>query len=183
MMREGDLIFDFTDAEDAFKFDQMNPSLPNYHGIGEMNRVDFVVEFESVSVFVEVKDPSSPKSRPEAVEQFLAKLEDGTLSDTFASKFMDTFIYRWAEEKANKPIHFISLVTLDIAQLTVLSDEIAKKLPPIGIPAKSRWTRALVASCQLFNLETWNENFPQWPVVRESSVALGQGSLSFNDGG
>lgn len=29
-----------------------------------------------------------------------------------------------------------------------------------------RWRRQLVENCQVFNLETWNETFPGWPVTR-----------------
>ena len=56
-LNERDIEIDFTDAIDAFVFDQMQSDQPNYHGIGEMHRVDFVVEFVDAIVFVEIKDP------------------------------------------------------------------------------------------------------------------------------
>jgi len=166
---ERDLCIDFTDALDGFVFDQMKPTLPNFHGIAVMHRVDFIVELPDAWLFVEVKDPGNPKAQAEGLHKFFTELNNGTLGNTFAGKFMDSFVYRWAEEKTNKPIHYISLVTLDAALLLNLSDEIAKKLPPMGMPTP-RWQRQLFANCQVFNIETWNENFPKWPVTRLSAV-------------
>ncbi len=164
-LRERDLCFDFSDAISGFVFDQVDEKLPNFHGISEMHRVDFVVEFDEAIIFVEVKDPDNPKAQRKGVEKFLGQLNDGTLSNTFANKFIDSFIYRWAEEQVHKPIHYICLVTLDAELLLNFSDEICKKLPPFGktIP---RWKRNLFESCQVFNIETWNENFPKWNVSR-----------------
>ena len=45
------------------------------------------------------------------------------------------------------------------------SDEIAKKLPPMG-KSVPRWKRQLADNCQVFNIELWNASFPKWPVVR-----------------
>ena len=167
-LRERDLEFNFTDAIDAIVFDQMKATQPNYHGIGEMHRVDFVVELDDKIVFVEVKDPGNPKAQPKGLEKFYGELVDGTLCDTFAAKFIDTFLYRWAEDLLHKPVHYISLVTVfddDDELLPNFSDEIAKKLPPMG-KSIARWRRQLVENCQVFNLAQWNENFPQWPVTR-----------------
>lgn len=110
-LRERDLEIDFTDAIDAIVFDQMKANKPNYHGIAEMHRVDFVVELEEAILFVEVKDPGNPRAQAEGLEKFYAELKSGTLGDTFAAKFIDTFLYRWAEERLHKPVHYISLVT------------------------------------------------------------------------
>ena len=167
-LAERDLSFDFTNAVDGLIFDQMKPTLPNFHGISVMHRVDFVVEMVEAWVFVEVKDPGNPNAQAKGLAKFFGELNDGTLSGTFAAKFIDSFVYRWAEGKVNKPIHYISLVTLEPALLLSLSDEIAKKLPPMGMPTP-RWQRQLVENCQVFNIDTWNENFPKWPVTRLSA--------------
>ena len=167
ILEENDLRFDFTNAINAFVFDQMNSSLPNYHGVNNMSRVDFIVELDNAVLFVEVKDPDHPDSTPELLERFLAKLENGKLGTTFASKFIHTFLYRWAEEKLTKPIYYLSLVTLDNAQVVQLSDEIIRKLPPLGVSVP-RWRKQLFENCQVFNLETWNMSFPQWQVTRIS---------------
>lgn len=165
-LRERDLEIDFTDAIDAIVFDQMKSNQPNYHGIAEMHRVDFVVELEAAILFVEVKDPGNPRAQAEGLEKFFAEVKSGTLGDTFAAKFIDTFLYRWAEERLHKPVHYISLVTFeDSGLLPNFSDEIAKKLPPMG-KVMPRWKRRLAENCQVFNIELWNQSFPKWPATR-----------------
>ena len=169
ILEENDLRFDFSNAIDAFVFDQMDSSLPNYHGVNNMSRVDFIVELNEAILFVEVKDPNHPDSTPEILERFLNKLDNGKLGATFASKFMHTFLYRWAEEKLTKPIHYLSLVTLDSAQVINLSDDIIRKTPPLGVTVP-RWRKQLFENCQVFNIDTWNDNFPSWQVTRISQL-------------
>ena len=165
-LRERDLEIDFTDAIDAIVFDQMKADKPGYHGVGQMHRVDFVVELEKAILFVEVKDPGNPKAQAEGLAKFHGELQDGTLSDTFAAKFIDTFLYRWAEDCLNKPVHYVSLVTLGDSSLQPnFSDEIAKKLPPMG-KSVPRWQRQLAENCQVFNIDLWNQSFPKWPATR-----------------
>jgi len=170
-LTENDLEIEFTNAVSGFVFDQMKPKEADFHGISQMHRVDFIVELEEAILFIEIKDPGNPKAQAKGLEKFHTELDDGTLSSTFASKFLDSFVYRWAEDQVKKPIHYISLVTLDTALLLNLTDDIIKKLPPMGKPVP-RWTRALFESCQVFNIETWNENFPKWPVTRISDKAV-----------
>jgi len=168
-LRERDIEIDFTSAIDALVFDQMKRNQPNYHGIGEMCRVDFVVELDTAIIFVEVKDPSSPKARTEGLTKFQQDLNDGTLSAKFAAKFVDSFFYRWAEDKLSKTVHYLILVTLDSGVLPNLSDEVAKRISPAG-KSCTRWQRHPVQNCQAFNIETWNQNFPKWPVTRLASI-------------
>ena len=171
-LKERDIEIDFTNAIDALVFDQMKSDQPNYHGIGEMHRVDFVVEFDEAIVFVEVKDPANPRAQAKGLEKFQKELNNGTLSATFASKFIDSFFYRWAEDRLSKTIYYLNLVTLEGELLPNLSDEIAGKLSPSG-KSSPRWQRHPVQNCQVFNIETWNENFPKWPVTRLTVAAVG----------
>lgn len=165
ILRERDIEIDFTDAIDGMVFDQMDRNRPNYHSIGEMHRVDFIVEFEDAILFVEIKDPGNPRATERGLMKFYNELENGTLSSTFASKFIDSFFYRWAEDRLSKTVYYINLVTLESEFLPYLSDEIAKKLSPSGKNAP-RWRRHPVQNCQVFNIDTWNDNFPQWPARR-----------------
>ncbi|CAN7734994.1 hypothetical protein LJR029_004955 [Caballeronia sp. LjRoot29] len=171
-LRERDLEIDFTDAIDAIVFDQMKSNKPNYHGVAEMHRVDFVVELEKAILFVEVKDPGNPRAQAEGLEKFYEKLRNGTLGDTFAAKFIDTFLYRWAEDLLRKPVHYISLVTLEDSELLPnFSDEIARKLPPKG-KVMPRWKRQLAENCQVFNIDLWNQSFPKWPAMRIAQAEI-----------
>ncbi len=81
----------FTDAIDGMVFDQMDRNRPNYHSIGEMHRVDFIVEFENAILFVEIKDPENPRATERGLSKFYDELENGTLSSTFASKLIGNF--------------------------------------------------------------------------------------------
>ncbi len=168
-LKERDLEINFTDAIDGLIFDQMKSDLPDFHGIGEMHRVDFIVEFDEAILFVEIKDPGNPRAQAKGLKKFHAELNNGTLSATFSAKFIDSFLYRWAEDKITKPVFYINLVTLDAELLPSFSDEIAKNIPPMG-RTLPRWKRHLVENCQVFNIETWNENFPKWPVTRLASA-------------
>ncbi|WP_180108073.1 hypothetical protein [Acinetobacter sp. YH12085] len=165
-LKERDLEFTFSDAIDAIIFDEMNDkSAANYHGVGAMHRVDFVVEFEEAIVFVEVKDPGNPKARTEGLQQFYDDLANDVLAKTFVAKYIESFIYRWAENRLDKPVHYLSLVTMDEELLGNLTDGIMRKMPPMN-KAVPRWKRQFVNNCQVFNIDSWNENFPKWPVKR-----------------
>lgn len=168
ILSEGDIQINFTDAIDALVFDQSDPRLPNYHGIRKMTRVDFIVELTDAILFVELKDPANPKATKAGLLKFYDKLRCGELGEVFYSKFVNTFFYRWAEKKIKKPLYYINLVTIAHEETLNLSDEIEKKLPPIGLPV-DRWERPVLKNCQVFNIETWNDSFPKWPAVRISS--------------
>ncbi len=168
-LKERDIEFTFSNAIDAIIFDEMkDKSADNYHGVGAMHRVDFVVEFEEAIVFVEVKDPDNPKAKSEGLQKFHDELANDVLAETFVAKYIESFIYRWAEDKLNKPVHYLSLVTMDEELLGNLTDGIMRKMPPMN-KAVPRWKRQFVNNCQVFNIDSWNENFPKWPVKRVSA--------------
>lgn len=169
-LQEADIEIDFTDALDAFVFDQMDMTLPKYHGIGQMKRVDFIVDMPDYVAYIEIKVPSFRPEFVDARREFLEELSDGTLGLLFAEKLKETFIYGWAEQKALKPIRYFSLVTLDSPMNLTLSESIQRKLPPTGTPKKCRWKRPFVSAVGVFNLETWNAAFPNWPARRISAV-------------
>lgn len=167
---ERDIEIDFTDALDAFVFDQMVKTLPKYHGIGQMHRVDFIVDMPDYVAYVEIKDPVLRPEYPDQARQFLNEVNDGSLGLLFAEKLKATFIYGWAEEKALKPIRYLSLVLLETPMTLILSESILRRLPPTGKPKMCRWKRPFLTAVGVFNLDTWNENFPNWPARRIASI-------------
>ncbi|MEE6160649.1 MULTISPECIES: hypothetical protein [Cylindrospermopsis] len=67
------------------------------------------------------------------MEKFWEELKNGSLSRTFANKFVDSFLYRWAEEKIHKPVDYLNIITLDDAVLLDnFSDENKKGDPSYG---------------------------------------------------
>jgi hypothetical protein len=153
--------FDFLEAVDAFVFDEKDKTKPTYHGLSHaMKTVDIIVELENHYLFIEVKDFFSP-------QDYQGKDHFNHLKQVLKYKYRDTFLYRWAEQKIDKPIHYLCLLTLENALISRMNKAIRLELPwgkPIG-----RWERSIVEACVVLNEERWNTNFPKWPVKRTSS--------------
>lgn len=162
ILAEEDLEFNFSDAVGAIKFDDCDHALTHC-----MKAVDFVVELAEAYLFVEVKDPSHPSACTENTEGFRVRATNGKLRDDIVKKFRDSFLYRWAENKMEKPVHFLSLITLEEALLNNFQDDLYRHLPFVG---PVRWARKIAESCHVINIEAWNRNFPKWPVRRLSAT-------------
>lgn len=152
--------FDFTDALEAFVFDEQDKAKSTYHG-QPMKAVDILAEFEEASVYVEIKDFHAP----ERYDPVLGK-EGGfnCLKTRLKYKYRDSYLYRYAEDRVEKPIHYICLLNFDNALNTRMQKALRRELP-LG-KASLRWKREIVRSCQVVNLERWNRNFPKWPASR-----------------
>lgn len=162
--------FDFTDAIDVFVFDEKIKSKPKYHGLSHaMQAVDLIVELKNDYLFVEVKDFHAPDDYnfKKAVNEKPDKQQReyfNHLREVLKHKFRDSWLYRWAEDKSEKPICYLCLLTLDSAMITVMNKELRKQLP-VGC-AGPRWTGEVARNCTVVNLDRWNNNFPKWPVSR-----------------
>jgi len=163
--------FCFEDALNAFVFDETDSSKPTFHG-APMKGVDIVAEFNNDYIFIELKDYDDP-----AIYDITQVSEDANekkarqdgfkwLKNYLKYKFRDSYLYRHAEQKVDKPIHYICLTTFDNA-LNSRMQKILKRELPVG-RASPRWTHELAKSCQVINMATWNKNFPKWPVTRLS---------------
>lgn len=150
--------FDFMDAIDAFVFDEKDKNLPTYHGLSHaMKAVDIIVELENDYLFIEVKNFYSP-------DDYQSGDCFNHLRNVLKYKYRDTFLYRWAERKIDKPVRYICLLTLENALISRMNKEIRIQLP-LSRPVE-RWERSIVDSCVVLNKERWNHNFPKWPVSR-----------------
>ena len=179
-LTEGDLKFNFPDAIAAMQFDG------DEHGLSHcMKAVDFIVEFANYFLFVEVKDPELPpalalkaaahvvEARKQAITDFTRKFQSGNLRNELVTKFRDTFIYRWAENRLEKPIHYFVLLELPSVDKTFLGPELQRLRGGIpysspGLPCK-RWTNSIAGECQLLDIESWNRNL-KWPIERLSDL-------------
>jgi len=158
ILQEGMLQFDFVDAIDAFKFDEQARTLATYHGLSHcMKAVDFVVEYNDHYLFVEIKDPQDPN-------RYGSEQDKSALIKNLTTKFRDTFLYRWAEDKLDKPVRYQCLVELDNAQTLYLMNQLKNQLPTDKQP--TRWQRPLAHLCAVANRETWNITFPNIQVNR-----------------
>lgn len=166
-----DYRFNFTDAINAFKFDETDPASPNFHG-APMKAVDIVTELVDAYLFVEVKeypasyDPEEISSEKACDEIDCAKRQKhfNWLKNFLKYKHRDTFLYRYAEEKTDKPIHYLCLLNFDDAMNSSMQKDLRKELP-VG-KASGRWLKSIADSCQVLNLAAWNRNFPKWPAQK-----------------
>lgn len=164
--------FDFTDAIHVFVFDEKDKSKATYHGL-PMKAVDIVAELSEAYLFVEMKDfhdPAMYEGLQTDTDEMMKEKRDHFkwLKNYLKYKYRDTYLFRHAEQKVDKPIHYICLLTFDNALNTALQKTLRKELP-VGL-ASRRWKREIVTSCQVVNITKWNENFPKWPVSRLSTA-------------
>lgn len=163
--------FDFTNAIDVFVFDEKDKTKATYHG-QPMKAVDIVAEFDDAYVFVEMKDFDDPamydtKSFVSEEELKEKRAHFKWLKNYLKYKYRDSFLFRYAEQKDDKPIHYICLLTLDNAQITTMRQALQRELP-VGLASK-RWKQQIVQSCQVVNVAKWNSNFPKWPVIHTAA--------------
>lgn len=167
--------FRFEDALEAFVFDEKDSTKPTFHG-APMKGVDIVAEFAEAYVYVELKDLDDPS----IYDVLGASTQDETKSkqDSFKwlknylkYKFRDSYLYRHAEQKVDKPIHYVCLINFDNALNSRMQKSLKEELP-VGKKSR-RWVQALATSCHVVNLDKWNENFPKWPVTRLAAAAAG----------
>ncbi|MCX7949793.1 MAG: hypothetical protein N2509_06735 [Treponemataceae bacterium] len=160
---EGNLQISFPPTARVRKFDDIT------HGLSHcMKAVDFIVEYDKKYYFIEFKDPYASgipdKERAKFLEQFL----DGKIDEDLKYKYRDTFLYEWASEHIDKPIYYCVLVAIDTltpADLLNRTDALKRKIPLEG-PASGVWKRHFITGCAVFNIATWNQRLPAFPVKR-----------------
>lgn len=153
--------FDFPKAINVFKFDEENKSLPTFHGASHaMMGVDIMVELPDRYLFIEIKNPKNgaadyaPKKK--CKECGHKENPTATLVSNLTRKCRDTWLYRFCEDKIDKPCHFICLITLDDAMLlqilTLLRNTTPDKMP-------ARWKHHFIESVSAVNPAAWQRNF------------------------
>lgn len=140
-----------------------------------MKGVDIVAEFDEAYVYIELKDYDDPSicDVPSALNDDEKKSRQKSfkwLKNYLKYKFRDSYLYRHAEQKVEKPIHYVCLLTFDNALNSRMQKALKKELP-VG-RASRRWVQPLATSCHVVNVDKWNRNFPKWPVTRLSSAAV-----------
>jgi hypothetical protein len=168
---ENDLQFDFPNVVNAMKFDQDDSDHPEFHDLRNMPKVDFIIEETDAIFFIEVKDPGKPGAADVGSTRFLKKVVNGTLEASLIEKYIFSFFFRWAEEKLEKSVHYITLVTLETGLLQTIIDGLEDQLSRHFSQQSIRWERNPLTSCQVHNIETWEAVFPDWPITRLSAVA------------
>ena len=162
-LTEGKLQITVVGAISARKFDG------DCHGLSHcMKAVDFIVELNDHYLFIEFKDLQNPEALEKNRRRSIESFKSGKLDEDFKHKYRDSFLYEWMSGRADKPIDYFilyALDTLDKTQLTRRTDALKSKLPLRG-PGGLTWCRPIVRSCAVFNIDTWNQYLPHYPVAR-----------------
>ena len=166
ILTEGNLRFDFSAALNVRRFDDQAT-----HGLSHcMKAVDFIVELQRRTIFVEVKDPDNPNAKPANRSTFIQELQSGVLENQFTHKFRDSFLYEWASDSLRKPVHYVVLVALQSltsADLLTRTDAL-KRVLPAGRGLPRCWARPIAGGCIVVNLATWSSHplLGRFPVSR-----------------
>jgi hypothetical protein len=144
-----------------------------------MKAVDFIVELEDRTLFIEFKDPEHSGGKRADRKKFVEKFLSGRIDEDLKYKYQDSLLYQWAAGKLKKPIFYFVLVALEslsAPELMARTDELRRILPVTG-PPSGEWKKPIVSGCAVFTIETWNRHLPEYPVSRRLSRA-GDGALS-----
>ena len=163
VLREGELEFVFDGVLNARKFDGDD------HGLSHcMKAVDFVVELANSYLFVEVKDPQQSQAQQINGQGWVDRFTSGKLDQDLKYKYRDSFLYEWASGRADKPVIYVVLVALDSLDDAIIGTrgrELRRNLPLSG-PESQPWIRPIADQCLVFNIESWNRTFSDYPVTR-----------------
>ncbi len=165
-------LIDFTDAMHAFKFDETDKTSPTFHGVTALKAVDIIAELSDAYLFIEVKEYAGSydtekdwgEKECDEINCIKRKKHFEWLKNYLKYKFRDSYLYRQAENKVNKPIHYICLLNFDNALNTKIAKSLKTELP-VG-KKTTRWISEISNSCQVMNLDAWNRNFPKWPAKK-----------------
>ena len=174
-LSEGDLRLMLPEPVTGRKFDGAQHDLSHC-----MKAVDWILELPDRIYFIEVTDPDDPRAREHRERvRFLQSFrsdkrtkEATRFIKNLVVKFRDSFLYEWACNRVDKPISYYVIVasdTLDAALLVTRTDDLKCELPA---KLHAGWTRVIAHGCCIFNVASWNNAFPECPLVRISDAGL-----------
>lgn len=166
-----ELLFKFPDEVEWDELDKQGVTLPV-----RMKFVDLVIERDADVLLVEIKDPSHSKSPDRERNSYLRRLLDNSvLTQELTPKARDSYTFLHLMERDGKPFKYIVLIGLDAfdpsQQKAVLAGFKDRLMADIRCEAYEAWKRKYIADCAVLSVETWNENFPNWPVTRLDAAA------------
>lgn len=157
--------FDFSDALDAFVFDEKRKGTHRFHGF-PMKGVDIIAEFPDSYIFIELKDIYEVADYDIIADANAENVKKSFkwLKNYLKYKFRDTLLFRIQEGKNDKKIHYICILdSFDNALNGAMKKALKSELP---IKKHRLWQSPLASSCQVMNLSAWNSAFPKWTGVR-----------------
>lgn len=172
--REGNIEITFPANAKVRRFDDSQS-----HGLPHcMKAVDFIVEEQERTLFIEFKDPEIPlkerkdprilRARKRAREEFIKKFTSGGLDKDLKYKYRDSFLYEWASGRMHERIRYCVLIGIDgltKSDLGRRTDGLKGKLPA-SVPSRVAWKHRIVHDCLVLNIDAWNSRLPDYPVSR-----------------
>lgn len=151
-----------------------------YNGVrNRMKSVDVIAEFPNEYLFIELKNYQTgsiefrcPLWDVKKLKKSICPLSTDDerripatikrIAHDLRSKYFDTFIYLFAEDKLNKPVNYICVVEGCDSALTLRLNEILLQQIPKGIPEKTKWKRPIIKNIAVVNVDGWNKIFKRY---------------------
>lgn len=167
-----ELLFDFPDGLSWSELDKQGVKLPV-----RMKFVDLVIERAKDILLVEIKDPSHSRSPDKERNSYLKRLTNNSvLTDELTPKARDSYLYLHLMERDKKPFKYVVLLGLDAfdpnLQKGLLFGFKDRLLADIREESFEAWKRKHIADCMVLSVDSWNQQFPEWPLRREAPVPL-----------
>ncbi|MBF0294090.1 MAG: hypothetical protein HQL96_02790 [Magnetococcales bacterium] len=167
---EKDLRIDFAGAVAVFSLDQHGKG----HGLTHRFKgVDIVVEWQDAIWLVEVKDPENSRIPPQHLTMQQKNFQETVASKSLIEqelypKLIDTLLFLALDRGIPaKPLRYFAILclsSLDPVQLSHLQDKLLRHDGDWLKGPSEGWGKAF--SAHIFNLESWNRNFPKYPLTR-----------------
>lgn len=124
-------IFDFPGAKELYKFDETDNQSPHFHGVSVLKSVDVMAVLPKFDMWIEIKDYQDDEIQQMLKEGDQRKKGDlyhhkTWLRNNLIRKYRDTFLYRFAENKIEKPIVYVCLLNFDPILLSYIRQELKK---------------------------------------------------------
>ena len=153
--------FDFPSAKELYKFDEKDKLSPHFHGADMMKAVDVMAEFSNCYLWIEIKHYTEEDIALIKQEGDQRKSKDmyhtkSYLRNNLVRKYRDTFLYRYAEQKLDKPIVYICLLNFDNALKSHFRRELAQYIPT-NLPTR-RWKRNIINGLVIVDEKDWRRN-------------------------
>lgn len=166
-----ELLFKFPDKLNWSELDKQGVKLPV-----RMKFVDLVIERDKDILLVEIKDPSHSRSPDKERNSYLKRLANNSvLSDELTPKARDSYLYLHLMERDTKPFKYVVLLGLDAfdpeVQKGILYGFKDRLMADLREESFEAWRRRHIADCVVLSVESWNQQFPDWPLRREPPAA------------
>jgi len=165
-MREGELQFEFSGATNVERLDIQGQPRPQ-----GMALVDFVVEENSRTLLVEIKDPSQPPVPERERQRFIRAMQHQTLIyEELVPKARDSYTFLHLMERDTQPLVYVVVLGLDRLAVdpALLSSFKDRLLQRLRHEALDPWQRHYVTDCAVVIPATWSTHFPEYALSRSA---------------